>query len=579
MDHNKKLEFLHKIAKLGMEHTALPEIQHFDSGGTVLQGSGPNAGNTSPTTGSGVMGGVTNVLGLNNNFQAQSANVTPGTNTAQLNKAYSGAQSGIDQQQGITNTLTPGVAQGAGVESQLQSSLADEAAGKGPNAAQSMLSQQTGQNVANQAALMAGQRGASSNPGLMAREAAQQGAATQQQAVGQGATLQAQQTIAAQQQQANLANAQIQQGRGAVTDTNQVNQNEQQIVQGANTAANNAGVSMQSNINTTDAGVSAGNQNAASNVLGGVTKALSSVIPVFAHGGMVKMDKGGNVLDAEARKHIAPHNFALPNGRYPIHDEAHARNALARVSQNGTPEEKSKVRAAVHKKYPNIGKKMASGGEVKQQPELFSDEWTRNAINNVKGMVNPAPAPSPSPSPSASPGPTPTPRPQNLAIGGNVLSVNPYQQAPQSAVAQFIQAQQQPGPNIGPAMNLPQNQTNFSDVVGDIQKTRGEDAAAKDKAKADAADDDFLSVVADEVGQTQNKFKGGLAAKGGNVKAGKGEKATVEGDSLKNDKIPTMLSEGEVVIDRDTMADQGPIGHMARALAKHIEQRNKRGKK
>ncbi len=67
--------------------------------------------------------------------------------------------------------------------------------GVGPNPAQAALNQATGQNVANQAALMAGQRGAGANAGLLARQIAQQGAATQQQAVGQGATLQAQQQL------------------------------------------------------------------------------------------------------------------------------------------------------------------------------------------------------------------------------------------------------------------------------------------------------------------------------------------------------------------------------------------------
>src|SRR5271154_6536628 len=55
-----------------------------------------------------------------------------------------------------------------------------------------------------------------------------------------------------------------------------------------------------------------------------------------------KMAEGGK-LDANARKHIANKNFALPDKRYPIEDASHARNALARVSQHGSPEEKSKV--------------------------------------------------------------------------------------------------------------------------------------------------------------------------------------------------------------------------------------------
>jgi len=60
-------------------------------------------------------------------------------------------------------------------------------------------------------------------------------------------------------------------------------------------------------------------------------------------------------LTAKARKKIAPKNFALPGGRYPIEDKSHARNALARVSQHGTPAEKSAVRRKVHAKYPGIG--------------------------------------------------------------------------------------------------------------------------------------------------------------------------------------------------------------------------------
>lgn len=58
-----------------------------------------------------------------------------------------------------------------------------------------------------------------------------------------------------------------------------------------------------------------------------------------------------DVLTAEGRKHIAEDNFALPGRRYPIHDLAHARNALARSS--GKPEE-GKVRVAVYSKYPAL---------------------------------------------------------------------------------------------------------------------------------------------------------------------------------------------------------------------------------
>lgn len=62
-------------------------------------------------------------------------------------------------------------------------------------------------------------------------------------------------------------------------------------------------------------------------------------------------------LSSRERKRLPKSDFGLPKARkYPIEDKSHARNALARVSQHGTPSQKAKVRAAVHRKYPKIGK-------------------------------------------------------------------------------------------------------------------------------------------------------------------------------------------------------------------------------
>lgn len=59
-------------------------------------------------------------------------------------------------------------------------------------------------------------------------------------------------------------------------------------------------------------------------------------------------------LTTKARKAIPSKEFAGPDRSYPIEDESHARNALARVSQFGTEALKQRVRAKVHKKYPGI---------------------------------------------------------------------------------------------------------------------------------------------------------------------------------------------------------------------------------
>ena len=74
--------------------------------------------------------------------------------------------------------------------------------------------------------------------------------------------------------------------------------------------------------------------------------------------------KSGGRLSYGERQRMPSSEFALPGkgtgpkgkggGSYPIPDESHGRNALARVSQHGTSEEKAKVRAAVHRKFPGI---------------------------------------------------------------------------------------------------------------------------------------------------------------------------------------------------------------------------------
>ncbi len=63
-------------------------------------------------------------------------------------------------------------------------------------------------------------------------------------------------------------------------------------------------------------------------------------------------------LSTKKRKKLSKKEFALPGKRkYPIPDKAHARNALARVAQYGTPAEQKKVKAAVKRRFPSVGQK------------------------------------------------------------------------------------------------------------------------------------------------------------------------------------------------------------------------------
>ena len=56
-------------------------------------------------------------------------------------------------------------------------------------------------------------------------------------------------------------------------------------------------------------------------------------------------------LTTATRRKIPNGEFALPGRRYPVEDVAHARNALSRVSQDGTAAEKATVRRKVHRLF------------------------------------------------------------------------------------------------------------------------------------------------------------------------------------------------------------------------------------
>jgi hypothetical protein len=63
-------------------------------------------------------------------------------------------------------------------------------------------------------------------------------------------------------------------------------------------------------------------------------------------------------LTHEERKELPSSAFAIPEDRkYPIENEAHAKDALSRVSAFGSAKEKARVRQSVHDRYPyiNIG--------------------------------------------------------------------------------------------------------------------------------------------------------------------------------------------------------------------------------
>lgn len=68
-------------------------------------------------------------------------------------------------------------------------------------------------------------------------------------------------------------------------------------------------------------------------------------------------------LTYEQRKNLPDRDFAVihksateerERRKYPIENESHARNALARVSRFGTAQEKREVCEKVHRRFPEI---------------------------------------------------------------------------------------------------------------------------------------------------------------------------------------------------------------------------------
>jgi hypothetical protein len=107
-----------------------------------------------------------------------------------------------------------------------------------------------------------------------------------------------------------------------------------------------------------------------------------SVWSISDHGNVEPYSMSEAVLTTAARKHIAPSNFAFPKDRrYPIHDIEHARNALARVSQSGTDQEKATVRRKVHAKYPSLAKE-----GVESDYEGCKEKSTTSTSSTTEGV-------------------------------------------------------------------------------------------------------------------------------------------------------------------------------------------------
>lgn len=225
-------------------------------------------------------------------LQAQQANLQTPTTSFQADTQYNTANNALNQQQNFVNAVNS--ANGVGNQSQVFNQLQGVANGTGPNPAQAQLNQTTGQNVAAQNALMAGQRGSSQNVGLIARQAAQQGASTQQQAIGQGATLAANQELNAINSSGTIAGNQANQQATAVSGLNSAAQGEQANVLNSIAAQNTATVGSQNSVNSANSALEQQNATGSMQLAGNLTGGLGSAIGL-ANGGMVPKYAFGGV--------------------------------------------------------------------------------------------------------------------------------------------------------------------------------------------------------------------------------------------------------------------------------------------
>lgn len=512
--------------------------------GTQAAATGAQAGlnkGVASLGGAGVMG---NAMGQQGGLNTQLGNA-------------GGIQAQMGGIQGLQNVL----AAQQGTAGQLQGI----ANGTGPNPAQAALNQATGQNIANQAALMAGQRGAGSNVGLMARQAAQQGAGIQQQAVGQGATMQAQQEMNAlgqltAQQQAMGATNQGIAGIGAgLTGAQQAGINNlygqgqgavnalqtgigQQFGQGATTTGQ---LMAQQGANTANAQNEVGNLIGATgtNMQGNLTNS-GQLIGAAGQQNATKAGMQGNVNSANAglAGNVMGGQQAMIGGLLS------GGAAGSKTATGGVP-------AAAAAAEGGLVQKMAAGGPTDISQPLTFGSYLQKVGNSMTSSGD--------------------------ALGGDTPGQKAIKKGAADMSGAFVSALKGPAaapaaPLAGPDASAANPGIAMAAKGGRIKAMVSENEVVlpPDVVKSSDAPErsaDFVGrVMKNKMPYDQNKEGGLIMAKDSKQKAEK------SGNSYDNDKIPEDLPEGSVVIPRSVMQAKDPIKASADFVSKIIAKRGKK---
>lgn len=461
------------------------------------------------------MGGIGGMMGLGGGasgtgFAAPSlADIQSPVNAQQTQQAYNQTQNAMQGQNTLLSALQG--QNGLGNQSQVYGQLQGVASGA-VNPSQAQFNQNTAQNVANQSAMMASQRGAGSNVGLMARQAGQQGAAIQQQAAGQEATQQAQNQIAGIQAAGQMANTMAGQQIGQVNANVGAQQANQAALLNATGQLNNANISNQASVNAGNAALAGTGMQGQQALVGGIMNGIGSMSQMGGGGG--GGGGGGAGMAAMA---------ASSGGRVPGYAEGGAISGpqsefgqfLAGVSAPGP----SQVELAAYPTSNPGAQELAKGAsaatkKMMQQPSKVTGQSTGGYDGANLGVD------------------TSMPTMQNpVATTSDMQAYQLPDQTPQSSYGNA-----QPGPKLGVDTSM----SGGGKVP--VMISPGEKLVSPQEAQKCA-----------QGGKPKMQTVPG--------------RPQVAGDSLKNDKVAAKLEPGTIVVKR-TRANNNPEGFIKEVLAK-----------
>lgn len=465
------------------------------------------------------MGSVGGMLGLGGGaggtgFGGPSmANLQKPTTGDQARDQYKQAQDAYQQQQAF---LAATQAQnGLGNQSNVYNQLNQVAQGQGPNPAQAQLAQATQANTANQAALMAGQRGAGANVGLLARQAAMQGAQNQQQSIGQAATLQAQQSLNALNSMGNLATQQANQQAGATSSLNQFAQGEQNNILNGIASQNNAEVGAASSVNNANASMAntrMGQQGALlGNVMGGIGSAFS-------------LADGGIVPSSGQYAPVDPNND-------PFNNQANPSKEVLPASTQATNAPKG-PKSNVGKMF-NAATQSAPQGDGMAQAGQFIGKALGAGLKSIFSGSS-------------------TPKTQDPYAQYSASGFSPEQMATDKSRQDAVDAGALPSAQ-DPSQQL---QTSYGHDNSSEQMT-----ASNDESQFNAAKGGKVPAMVSP-GEVYLNRKAVKKVEDGKDPIHAGEKikgkAKVKGDSLKNDTVPKTLESGGIVLPKSVMEHAHP---------------------